>query len=91
MSASHALVKLLRPVEKWDEGPLEMLVGEVLSFTQPTLTVPCTAEVDFEGAGNGTTCLSCDSYTYATTAPASGDIILALTQGQDTYIIDRIS
>ena len=91
MGATHELASLLHPADRWEQGPPEMLVGEVLSFTQPTTSVACTASVDFEGLGNGTPCLSLDSYTDGSPAPAAGDIILAVTNGADTYILGRIS
>lgn len=91
MGATHELGSLLHPANRWEQGTPELMVGSVLSFTQPTTSVACTASVDFEGQGNGTPCLSLDSYTDATPAPAVGDIILAVTNGADTYILGRIS
>ena len=89
MNATVKLARLLRPQSGHDDR--EDLIGVVLSFTQPTTSVPCTASVDFEGQGTGTTCLSTDHYTDATPAPAAGDIVIARSYGQDTVIIGRIS
>lgn len=86
---THRLVQMLSTASP-REG-LTGMVGELLSFTPGTTSVATTATVDFEGQGFATTCLSLDSYTNSSPAPAAGDIILALANGQDTYIIGRIS
>lgn len=70
---------------------LELQVGEVLSFTVGTSSVATTATVDLEGAGVATVCLSLDSYSLGSPAPAAGDIVLVLVDGQDNFILGRIS
>ena len=65
--------------------------GEVISFTFGTSSVATTAEVDLDGAGVATMCLSLDQYTYGSPAPAAGDIVMVLTVGQDSVILGRVS
>ena len=89
MRARSDLAKLI--AQQGSRELLELQVGEVLSFTQGSSSVPTTADVDLEGAAIATVCLSLDSYTLGTPAPAAGDIVLVLTNGQDNYILGRIS
>ncbi len=87
--SSRRLARLIAEGRKREV--LELQVGEVLSFTQGTTAVATTAAVDLEGAGVATTCLALDSYSLGTPAPAAGDIVLVLADGQDNYILGRIS
>ncbi|MHB8188924.1 MAG: hypothetical protein ACYDHP_00560 [Ferrimicrobium sp.] len=72
---------------------IEILTGEVLSFTIASTTTPTQFVVDFEGLGTGTPgVLSCAGYAESTTpAPAVGDIVLAIRHHTDIIIMDRIS
>jgi hypothetical protein len=85
----NELAKLISFAKKQDS--LELQVGLVLSFTAGTSTVATSAEVDLEGAGVATTCLSLDSYSLGAPAPAVGDSVAVLSAGQISLIIGRIS
>lgn len=87
--SSRRLARLIAEGRKREV--LELQVGEVLSFTAGNTSVATTATVDLEGAGVATTCLALDSYSLGSPAPAAGDIVLVLADGQDNYILGRIS
>ncbi len=90
-SAQQKIADLLSSATKRTTLEDSISFGEVMSFTQATSSVACTAQVDLDGASVATTCLSLDQYTYGSPAPAAGDIVMVLTVGQDSVILGRVS
>ncbi len=90
-SPAQKLAELLGQAAKKSTLEDAVSFGIVLSFTFGTSSVATTAQVDLDGAGVATTCLSLDHYTDASPAPAAGDIVMVLTVGQDSVIIGRAS
>lgn len=85
-TAAHRLVRLLRPPTN-SEGAVAFMVGQLLSFTTGSSTVPTTATVDFEGQGFATTCLALDSYSDADDVPVGVVSDFAGSSAPEGYLI----
>lgn len=85
-TAAHRLVRLLRPPTN-GEGAVAFMVGQLLSFTTGSSTVPTTATVDFEGQGFATTCLALDSYSDADDVPVGVVSDFAGSSAPSGYLI----